>query len=81
MIINDYMHHILLTQYIQQPLRNIGLIVGLKNTGMIFRNYKLIQITMEPWYNEDPRDWQNLFATSRFFSTIITITAVKKIIR
>lgn len=48
MIINDYIHHILLTQYIQQPLRNIGLIVGLKNTGMIFRNYKLIQITMEP---------------------------------
>jgi len=45
--------------------------------------------TVEPRYNEGPRDWQNSFATSKFryidwgsFSYIlVAITGVKKIVR
>ena len=36
---------------------------------------------MEPRYNEVPRDWQNLFATTRFVSISYAITGVKKIVR
>ena len=43
--------------------------------------------TVEPRYNEGPRDWQNLFAITsfryieRFFSLHFTIAGVKKIVR
>ena len=46
----------------------------------------VIVTKMEPWYNEGPRDWQNLFAITRFrfvdrrsFSYFI-ITGAKKIV-
>ena len=35
---------------------------------------------VEPTYNEGPRDWQNLFAVSRFFFIYFTITGLKKIV-
>ena len=44
--------------------------------------------TVEPRYKEVPRDWQNLFAITRFryievlfHRFLITITGVKKIVR
>ena len=36
-------------------------------------------ITVEPWFNEGPRDWQNQgFVKSRFFFIYFTTTGVKK---
>ena len=29
-------------------------------------NYGLAEITVEPRYNEGPRDWQNMFVITRF---------------
>ena len=43
---------------------------------------KNIDTTVEPRFNEGPRDWQNVFAVSRFFFFIyLAITGVKKIVR
>ena len=39
----------------------------------------LLPVTVEPRYNEGPRDWQSLFAIPRFFFKYLTITGVKKI--
>ena len=36
--------------------------------------------TVERRYNEGSRDWQNLLAITRFFSSYFAITGVKKII-
>ena len=41
--------------------------------------------TVEPRYNEGPREWQNFFAIPKFryikvLSTCLTITGVKKIV-
>ena len=39
--------------------------------------------TVEPQYNEGPRDWQNVFVVTRFryVEVIFHITGVKKIVR
>ena len=46
---------------------------------------KNTQDTVEPRYNEGPRDWQNCslrgFVISRFLFIYFTITGVKKIVR
>ena len=34
--------------------------------------------TVEPRYNEGPRDWQNLLTITKFFSIYFTITGIKK---
>ena len=36
---------------------------------------------MEHRFNEGPRDWQNVFAISRFFFIYLTMTRVKKLVR
>ena len=37
-----------------------------KNQIQNKRNYQVLSPTVEPRYNEGPRDWQNLFAITRF---------------
>ena len=37
-----------------------------KNQIQNKRNYQVLSGTVEPRYNEGPRDWQNLFAITRF---------------
>ena len=62
--------------------------IPLKNISLL-NPEKLFQDTVEPWYNEGPREWQNLFVIMRFhyivypgFFSILyfTITWVNKII-
>ena len=62
--------------------------IPLKNISLL-NPEKLFQDTVGPWYNEGPREWQNLFVIMRFhyivypgFFSILyfTITWVKKII-
>lgn len=52
-----------------------------------FHKQVLHYVTVKPgyMYNEEPRDWQNLFAKTRFrcikvFSIYLTITGVKRIV-
>ena len=56
----------------------------------MFRSYScltLFQNTAEPRYNEDPEDWQTVFAIMRFhymevlFHIYFTIPGEKKIVR
>ena len=42
---------------------------------------KQLYTTVEPRVNEGPRDWQNVFAISRFFFIYLAMTGVKKIVR
>ena len=43
-------------------------------------NHNPAILTMEPRYNEGPRDWQNLFAITRFFSINCTINGARNIV-
>ena len=38
-------------------------------------------VSVEPWFNEGPRDWQSMLAISGFFSIYFTIYGVKNIVR
>ena len=58
----------------------LGLILCSSNSKYIEKNL----VPIEPRYNEGPRDWQNMFAITRFrhievLFHIFTITRVKKI--
>ena len=39
-----------------------------------------VQDTLEPRYNKVPRDWQNVFVISGFFSIHFTITGLKNMV-
>ena len=57
--------------------------LGIKEFVVVLKALK--RINVEPTHNEGPRDWQNLFAVSkfryvRFFFIYFTITGLKKIV-
>ena len=74
-LLHDFRHviQLLFFRHFEPGYLHLLLVDGLVHSTQGLALLKNIDTTVEPRFNEGPRDWQNVFAVSRFFFSFILL--------